>query len=96
MYRSESIINSLLIEVDSLSRRLSNIQQAYRNTENLNLRERLINEDIIIFDRLNEIFEIANILKKRNNQNISLSSLLLEKSKRTIDQRGMQKNLFFL
>ena len=96
MYRSESIINSLLIEVDSLSRRLSNIQQAYRNTENLNLRERLINEDIIIFDRLNEIFEIANILKKRNNQNISLSSLLLEKSKRTIAQRGMQKNLFFL
>ena len=96
MYRSESIINSLLIEVDSLSRRLSNIQQAYRNTENLNLRERLINEDIIIFDRLNEIFEIANILKKRNNQNISLSSLLLEKSKRTIAQRGIQKNLFFL
>ena len=96
MYRSESIINCLLIEVESLSRRITNIHQSYWNTEHLNLRERLINENKIITDRLNEIYKIANILKNRTNQEISLSSLLLEKSKRIIAQRGMQKNLFFL
>ena len=96
MYRSESIINNLLLEVDSLSWRIQNIKQAYCNTSHLDLRERLFFESKIISFRLNEIFSIAKILKKRTKENISFSSLLIEKCERTIAQKDIEKNLFFL
>ena len=95
MYRSESIINNFLIEVDSLSHRITNIQQAYCNTSHLNLRERLFYENKAITKRLNEILSIAKVLKDRNNENISFSGLLVEKCERTI-YKIIEKNLFFL
>ena len=96
MFRSESIINNLLIEVESLSCRITNIQNAYHNTSNVSLRERLFYENKNICQRLSEIFSIAKKLNNRNYEKISLSSLLIEKCKRTIAQRKMEKNLFFL
>ena len=96
MLISESIINSLLIEVDSLSRRITNIQEAYCNTSHLGLRERLFYENKNISQRISEILLIAKNLNKRNNDNISFSSLLLEKCERTIYQNRIKKNLFFL
>ena len=95
MYRTESIINNLLEEVDSLSYRIQNIKQAYFNTAHDGLRERLIYENQIISQRLNEIFSVAKLLKKRNFEIISFSSLLLEKCERTIAQIKIEKNLFF-
>ena len=96
MNKSESIINNLLIEVDALSYRMTNIHQAFLNTSHVGLRERLFYENINISQRLNEISSIAKLLKNRNNENISFSSLLVEKCKRIIDQKGIEKNLFFL
>ena len=96
MNTSESIINNLLLEVESLSFRITNIQQAYCNTSNLALRERLYYENVNISQRLNEIFSIAKMLKKRINEDISISSLLVEKCERTIAQKRIKKNLFFL
>ena len=96
MYKSESIIHNLLIEVDSLSYRITNIHQAYFNTTHAGLRDRLFYENKNISERLNEIFSISKVLKNRNNENISFSSLLVEKCKRTIDQKRIEKNLFFL
>ena len=96
MYKSESLINNLLLEVDSLSYRITNIHLAYRNTSHLGLRDRLFDENKNILQRLNEIFSIAKVLKNRKNENISFSSLLVEKCKRTINQRRIEKNLFFL
>ncbi len=84
------------MEVDSLSYRITNIQQAYFNTSHIGLRERLFTESEHISQRLNEIFSISKVLKNRNNENISFSSLLVEKCKRTIDQKRIEKNLFFL
>ena len=84
------------MEVDSLSYRLTNIHQAYFNTSHLGLRERLFDENKNISQRINEIFLIAKILKNRNKENISFSSLLVEKCQRTIDQKRIEKNLFFL
>ncbi len=95
MYKTESIINNLLMEVDSLSNRITNIHQAYCNTSHMGLRERLFYENKMISQRLNDIFSIAKLLKNRNNENISFSSLLVEKCVRTIDQK-IEKNLFFL
>ena len=96
MYKSESIINNLLIEVDSLSYRITNIHQAYFNTSHIGLRERLFDENKQISQRLSEISSIAKVLKDRKNEKISFSSLLVEKCERTIARTRMEKNLFFL
>ena len=96
MYESQSIINNLLSEVDSLSNRIPNIKQAYYNTAHDGLRKRLIYENKKILQRLNEINSIAKVLRNRTIEKISFSSLLLEKSERTIHQTRMEENLFFL
>ena len=57
---------------------------------------RLFYENKSIFQRLNEIYSIAKFLKNRTVEKISFTSLLLEKSKRTIAQTRIEKNLFFL
>ena len=84
------------MEVDSLGNRISNIKQAYFNTSHVRLRERLFYENKNISQRLNEIFSISKVLKNRNNEDISFSSLLVEKCKRTNNQKRIEKNLFFL
>ena len=96
MYKPESIVNNLLMEVDMLSNRIVNIHQAYFNTSNLGLRERLFYENKNISERLNQIFSIAKILNDRNHEQISFSSLLVEKCVRTIAQKRKRENLFFL
>ena len=96
MYRSESLTSNLLIEVDSLSNRIENIKQSYSNTTHQGLRVRLFHENKSIFQRLNEIYSIAKFLKNRTIEKINFTSLLLEKSKRTIAQTRREKNLFFL
>ena len=96
MYISESIINSLLLEVDSLTHRLKNIKQTYSNTAHNGLRERLIYENKKILQRINEIFSIAKELNKRTNKKISFSNLLVEKCKRTISETKIEMNLFFI
>ena len=84
------------MEVDSLSNRIANIKQAYSNTSHVGLRKRLFDENKNISQRLNEIFSIAKVLRDRNNENLSFSSLLVEKCERTITQTKMEKDLFFL
>ena len=84
------------MEVDSLSYRIANIKQAYFNTAHEGLRKRLFYENKKILQRLNEIYSIAKVLRKRTIEKISFSSLLLEKSERTINQTRMGENLFFL
>ena len=95
MNKSESIVNNLLIEVDALSYRISNIHQTFLNTSHLGLRERLIYENINISQRLNEIFSIAKLLKDRNNEQVCFSTLLVEKCERTIAKKRIERNLFF-
>ena len=95
MYFSESIIDDLLMEVDLLSNRITNIRLAYCNTTHEGLRERLFYENKSISQRMNEILLIAKVLKNRTNENISFSNLLIEKCKRTIS-KIMEKNLLFL
>ena len=96
MYTSESLLNNHLIEVDSLTNRLMNINQTYYNTAHNRLRERLIYENHKVLQRVNEIFSIAKILKERTSDKISFSSLLLEKCRRTIEEINMKTDLFFL
>jgi len=83
------------MEGDFLSNRLRNIKQSYKTTENKALKERLFSENNNIFKRVNEIYKIAELLNK-NNEEINFSNLLAEKTKRTLNENKFERNLFFL
>ena len=96
MQESQSLTNNLLMEVDVLSNRLRNIKQSYKTTENRALKGRLFTENKNIFKRVKEIYKIAELLNKKNNEKINFSKLLLEISKRTLNENRFENNLFFL
>ena len=84
------------MEVDVLSNRLRNIKQSFKTTENNSLRERLFSENKNISKRVNEIYKIAILLNKKNNEKINFSNLLFEITKRTLNENKFESNLFFL
>ena len=96
MKESQSLTNNLFIEVEVLSNRLRNIKQSYKNTENKALKERLFSENRNIFKRVNEIYKIAGLLNKNNTEKINFSNLLIELTKRTLNESKFESNLFFL
>ena len=96
MKESQSLTNNLLIEVDVLSNRLRNIKQSFKTTENKALRERLFSETKNIFKRVREIYKIAELLNKKNSEKINFSNLLVEITKRTLNENKFESNLFFL
>ena len=96
MKESQSITNNLLIEVDVLTNRLRNIRQSYKTTNNKALKERLFSENTKIFKRVNEISKIADFLKKQTNEKINFSNLLVETTKRTLNENRFKSNLFLL
>ena len=96
MKESHSITNNLLIEVDVLSNRLKNIKQSFKTTYNDRLKERLFLENKNIYIRINEIYKIAEMLNKTNNEIINFSNLLIEKTRRTLNENKYESNLFFL
>ena len=96
MRESQSLTNNLLMEVFFLSNRLRNIKQSYKTTENKSLKGRLFSENKNIFKRVNEIYRIAELLNKNNTENINFSNLLVEITKRTLNENKFESNLFFL
>ena len=84
------------MEVYVLSNRLRNIKQSFKTTHNKALKERLFSENKNIFKRINEIYKIAKILNKKNNETINFSNLLIEITKRTLNENKFESNLFFL
>ena len=96
MTESHSITNNLLMEVDVLTNRLRNIRQSFKATHNKALKERLFSENENIFKRVNEISKIAELLNKKNNEQINYSNLLVEITKRTLNENKLESNLFFL
>ena len=96
MKESESLTHNLLMEVEVLSNRLRNIKQSYKSTENKALKDRLFSENRNLFKRVNEIYKIAELLNKNNPENINFSNLLVEITKRTLNENKFESNLFFL
>ena len=84
------------MEVDVLSNRLRNIKQSYKSTENKALKGRLFSENKNIFKRVKEIYKIAELLNKKNYEKISFSKLLIEITKRTLNENKFERNLFYL
>ena len=81
MKESQSITNSLLIEVDLLSNRLRNIKQSFKITHNKGLKERLFSENENIFKRVCEIYKIAELLMAPiGTQTVSVAPSFIETS----------------
>ena len=83
------------MEVDVLSNRLRNIRQSFKTTGNKALKERLFSENNNIFKRVDEIYKIAELLNKKNKEEINFSKLLIEITKRTLNEYKFERNLFF-
>ena len=83
------------MEVDVLNNRLRNIRKSFKTTDNKALKERLFSENKNIFNRVNEIYKIAELLNKKNNEKINFSKLLVEITKRTLNENKFGSNLFF-
>ena len=96
MKQSQSLTNNLLMEVDVLSNRLRNIKQSLKTTNNKTLKARLFSENKNIFKRVNEIYKIAELLNKNKTEKINFSKLLVEITKRTLNENKFESNLFFL
>ena len=96
MKESQSLTSNLLMEVEILSNRLRNIKQSYKTTENKALKVRLSSENKNIFKRVNEIYKISELLNNKNNEKINFSNLLIEITKRTLNENKFERNLFFL
>ena len=96
MKESQSLTNNLLMEVDFLSNRLRNIKKSFKTTSNTALKERLFSENKTIFKRVKEIYRIAEFLNKKNTEKINFSNLLVEITKRTLNENKFESNLFFL
>ena len=96
MKESQSITNNLLMEVDTLSNRLRNIKRSFKTTNHKALKERLFSENKNIFKRLKEIYKIAELLNKKNDEKINFTKLLIEITKRTLNENKFESNLFFL
>ena len=92
---SESIISNLLIEVDSLNYRQRSIRKCFKNTYNFRLKERLIYEYNLIFDRINEINNISLFLNKKINEKINFANLLAEVTKRSLNENRKKSYLFY-
>ncbi len=84
------------MEVEVLSNRLRNIKQSYKSTENKALKGRLFSENRNLFKRVNEIYKIAELLNKNNTENINFSNLLVEITRRTLNENKFERNLFFI
>ena len=96
MKESQSLTNCLLIEVDVLSNRLRNIKQSFKTTDNKALKERLFSENKSISERVSEIYKIAKLLNRKTNEKVNFSNLLIEITKRTLNENKFESNLFFL
>jgi len=95
MKESQSLTNNLLMEVDVLSNRLRNIKQSFRTTDNKALKERLFSENKNIFKRVYEIYKIAELLNKEKRDKFNFSKLLVEVTKRTMNEDKSESYLFF-
>ena len=82
------------MEVDVLSNRLRTIKQSFKTTHNKALKARLFSENKNIFRRVNEISNIAELLNKKNIEKFNYPSLLVEVTKRTLNENKFESNLF--
>ena len=94
--KSEIIVQSVLIEIEVIRKRIFSIKKSFYQTNNINLRKRLSNEYFYLFNRFVDLRLKVFLLNKRKKEHLSYSSILQEKYSRCEKLIFQNNNLFFV
>ena len=94
--KSEILIQSVSKEIEIITKRIFAIKNAFYQTNNINLRKRLSNEYSFLFNRFLDLKSKVFLFERKNKNNLSYSSILLEKYTRCEKLIFQNNNLFFV
>jgi len=94
--KSEILIQSVLKEIEIISKRISAIKNVFYQTSNLGLKKRLANEYSYLFSKFEDLKAKVILLNKQKKPYISYSSIMLEKYNRCEKLISQNSNLFFV
>ena len=92
---SETIIGNLFSEVEIICSRINDIEKTYLHTLNSHLKTRLVTELINLSKRLEEINSISSLIKESSCEDLTISSILIEKCSRKLKYISLKSKLFF-
>lgn len=92
---SETIIGNLFSEVEIICSRINDIEKTHLHTLDSNLKSRLVNEVINLSKRLEEINSISYSIKESSCEDLTISSILIEKCSRKLKYLSLKNKLFF-
>ena len=94
--KSEILIQSLSKDIEIITKRIFAIKNAFYQTNNTNLRKRLSKEYSFLFNRFLDLKSKVFLLKRKNKDTLSYSSILYEKYSRCEKLIFQNNNLFFV
>ena len=94
--KSEILIQSVLQEIEIITKRIFAIKNSFNQTNNINLRKRLSNEYSFLFKRFLDLKSKVFLFERKNKNNLSYSSILYEKYSRCEKLIFQNNNLFFV
>ena len=94
--KSEILIQSVLQEIEIITKRIFAIKNSFNQTNNINLRKRLSNEYSFLFKRFLDLKSKVFLFERKNKNNLSYSSILYEKYSRCEKLIYQNNNLFFV
>jgi len=94
--KSEILIQSVLQEIEIITKRIFAIKNSFNQTNNINLRKRLSNEYSFLFKRFLDLKSKVFLFERKSKNNLSYSSILCEKYSRCERLIFQNNNLFFV
>ena len=93
---SEILIQSVCDEIEIITKRIFTIKNVFYQTRSIALRKRLSDEYSYLFREFVDLKNKVFLLKKKNRDNLSYSSILCEKYNRCEKFINKNNNLFFV
>ncbi len=93
---SEIIIQSVFKEIEMITKRIFAIKNTFYQTNNTELRKRLSKEYSYLFRKFIDLKSKVFLFKRQHKDNLSYSSILLEKYSRYEKLIFQNNNLFFV
>ena len=94
--KSEIIVQSILIEIEIITKRIFSIKNSFHQTNNIKLRKRLSNEYLFLFNNFINLRSKVILFNRQNKEPLSYSSILYEKYSRCEKLIFQNNNLFFV
>ena len=94
--KSEIIVQSILLEIEIITKRIFSIKNSFCQTNNIKLRKRLSNEYLYLFNKFINLKSKVFLFNRQNKEHLSYSSILHEKYSRCEKLIYKNNNLFFV